>query len=129
MAARDKEPPEATLTSNVGVEGPRTPNKNSLATPRMEAEASASDINISTQNQPLMPNKLQPPGIKREAQQDTSIRLLLKTFEHRAKWLYPFTMLLLLVLGIGLAIGHHSFYKSLSGRIVGSTSSQQWSLR
>lgn len=129
MASRDKEPPEATITSNVGVEGPRTLNKNSLAIHRMEAEASVSDINIPTQNQPLMADKLQPLGIKREAQQDSSIRVLVENFEHRAKWFYPFTMLLLLVLGIGLAIGHHNFYKSLSGKIVGSTSSQQWSLR
>jgi hypothetical protein len=48
----------------------------------------------------------------------------------RSIYWVPLTMMCVsLLLGIGLAVGHHIYYSWLNGQDVGSTDSQQWSLR
>ena len=44
-------------------------------------------------------------------------------------WVPPTMMCASLLLGIGLAVGHHIYYSWLNGQDVGSTNNQQWSLR
>jgi hypothetical protein len=44
-------------------------------------------------------------------------------------WKKPASMILALLLGISLAIGHHFYYNWLDGQDVGSIEQQQWSFR
>lgn len=44
-------------------------------------------------------------------------------------WYRPSVMVAFLLLGITLAVGHHRYYNMLHGLEVGSSTSQQWSLR
>jgi hypothetical protein len=43
-------------------------------------------------------------------------------------WLLPTYVLLCVPVGMALALGHHFYYSSLSGRPVGSQSRQQWAI-
>lgn len=130
MAALFEGPVEAILMSNAGVGGTKAVNKNSQTIQSIKAGSDV-DRDISEQNRPLMREKrlLSNINIVGEDLQESSIRGLKEAWKHPAKWLYHLGMLLLLVVGIGLAIGHHLFYKSLHGTAIGSVSSQQWSLR
>jgi len=47
----------------------------------------------------------------------------------RIHWLYPALVILALLAGLVLSIGHHVYYRWLDGRVVGSATRQQWSLR
>jgi hypothetical protein len=44
-------------------------------------------------------------------------------------WLSPITMLVLLLIGISASVGHHTYYSSLDGKVVGNDTDQQWKLR
>lgn len=44
-------------------------------------------------------------------------------------WVSPTIMVVSLLCGVALTVGHHAYYKTLDGQEVGSSNSQQWSLR
>ena len=44
-------------------------------------------------------------------------------------WVSPTMMVVSLLCGVALTVGHHTYYKTLDGQEVGSSDSQQWSLR
>jgi len=52
-----------------------------------------------------------------------------KVVEKHIHWRYPTVMVLTLLFGLLLAIGHHFYYRWLDGQAVGSDADQQWSLR
>lgn len=44
-------------------------------------------------------------------------------------WTVPATMLVYVLVGLALALGHHFFNASLDGDVVGSPTSQEWNMR
>jgi hypothetical protein len=63
---------------------------------------------------------------KRQRKSSTTKRT---TAQGRIHWLYPALMILALLAGLLLSIGYHVYYRWLDGRVVGSATKQQWSLR
>lgn len=43
-------------------------------------------------------------------------------------WTYPMYMTTLTIVGLGCALGHHSYYRALQGRVAGSPSRQNWTV-
>jgi hypothetical protein len=53
-----------------------------------------------------------------------------ETYHHTGLyWFSPVYMVGSFLIGLAMAIGHHSYYASLSGDLVGNTDDQQWALR
>jgi hypothetical protein len=89
---------------------------------RVVGHESVLDKDGPGQNNFLIPRKPLPNAPKSDNSNGTAVQA------HIA-WLYPTIMLATLLAGLGLAIGHHSYYRWLDGRLVGSAAKQQWSLR
>jgi hypothetical protein len=60
---------------------------------------------------------------------DTSRSDIRTMDQHQIHWLSPAILILFLIAGTCFAIGHHFYYNSLNGQIVGTVAQQQWSLR
>jgi hypothetical protein len=115
MAALREELTDSFQMSNIGVKEP-TEIHTDITDPK----------SFLIQEQSLLPSNV---GVVAEERRDSYDRGgVRESHEHRINWLY-LSMIMSMLAGIVLAIGHHYFYHSLNGRIVGSVSSQQWSLR
>ncbi|RFU31192.1 hypothetical protein B7463_g5137, partial [Scytalidium lignicola] len=113
MAARQEKSPESVQMVDIGAERPT----------EIDGDISYPDQNLIAQ--PLASQNI---CVAQEDRWWSYMGSFKESHGRRINWLY-LSMVISLLAGILFAIGHHLFYHSLNGRIVGSTSSQQWSLR
>ena len=92
-----------------------------------DANQSSSSSNHSLEFQPvtLRPVQLTDPSVRVLSHKSTGRSKHVRWGVH---WLQPTYVLLCILAGIALAVGHHFYYLSLSGSLAGSESRQQWAI-